>query len=163
MAGNCDFGAVLSILGLKMLVFHYFFPFWVGQQTGRGNRVRLWFCGFVGGEFVRTRSQQAGPLRGGGSRGPRSDGRSPDLDSVDQRPTTNKREQPVSREGAKARRGREEEGHFRQDLQEDQDCGIGSTTNHEPPTINSVVLDRLLHHCETITIEGQSFRMKDKA
>jgi len=30
-------------------------------------------------------------------------------------------------------------------------------------TITSAVLDRLLHHCETITIEGKSYRMKDKA
>ena len=29
-------------------------------------------------------------------------------------------------------------------------------------TITSAVLDRLLHHCETITIEGKSYRMKDK-
>ena len=29
-------------------------------------------------------------------------------------------------------------------------------------TLTSAVLDRLLHHAETITIEGQSFRMKDK-
>lgn len=29
-------------------------------------------------------------------------------------------------------------------------------------TITSAVLDRLLHHCETITIQGASFRMKDK-
>lgn len=30
-------------------------------------------------------------------------------------------------------------------------------------TITSAVLDRLLHHCETITIQGKSYRMKDKA
>jgi DNA replication protein DnaC len=30
-------------------------------------------------------------------------------------------------------------------------------------TITSAVLDRLLHHCETVTIEGKSYRMKDKA
>ena len=29
-------------------------------------------------------------------------------------------------------------------------------------TLTSAVLDRLLHHAETITIEGRSFRMKDK-
>jgi len=29
-------------------------------------------------------------------------------------------------------------------------------------TITSAVLDRLLHHCETITIQGKSYRMKDK-
>ena len=28
-------------------------------------------------------------------------------------------------------------------------------------TLTSVVLDRLLHHAETIVIEGKSFRMKD--
>lgn len=30
-------------------------------------------------------------------------------------------------------------------------------------TITSAVLDRLLHHCETVTIQGKSYRMKDKA
>jgi DNA replication protein DnaC len=30
-------------------------------------------------------------------------------------------------------------------------------------TIASAVLDRLLHHCDTIPIQGQSYRMKDKA
>jgi len=29
-------------------------------------------------------------------------------------------------------------------------------------TITSAILDRLLHHCETVTIEGKSYRMKDK-
>ena len=29
--------------------------------------------------------------------------------------------------------------------------------------ITTAILDRLLHHCETITIEGKSYRMKDKA
>lgn len=29
-------------------------------------------------------------------------------------------------------------------------------------TLTSAVLDRLLHHAETVTIEGKSFRMKDK-
>ena len=29
-------------------------------------------------------------------------------------------------------------------------------------TLTSAVLDRLLHHAETITIEGKSFRMKDQ-
>ena len=29
-------------------------------------------------------------------------------------------------------------------------------------TITSAVLDRLLHHAETVVIEGQSFRMKDQ-
>jgi len=30
-------------------------------------------------------------------------------------------------------------------------------------TITTAVLDRLLHHCETIQIQGKSYRMKDKA
>lgn len=30
-------------------------------------------------------------------------------------------------------------------------------------TIASAILDRLLHHCETITIEGESYRMKNNA
>lgn len=30
-------------------------------------------------------------------------------------------------------------------------------------TITTAVLDRLLHHCETIQIQGQSYRMKDRA
>ena len=30
-------------------------------------------------------------------------------------------------------------------------------------TITTAVLDRLLHHCETIKIQGKSYRMKDKA
>mgnify|MGYP001596285099 FL=1 len=29
-------------------------------------------------------------------------------------------------------------------------------------TITSAVLDRLLHHAETVVIEGQSYRMKDR-
>ena len=29
-------------------------------------------------------------------------------------------------------------------------------------TITSAVLDRLLHHAETVVIEGKSYRMKDK-
>jgi len=29
-------------------------------------------------------------------------------------------------------------------------------------TITAAVLDRLLHHCETVTIQGKSYRMKDK-
>ena len=29
-------------------------------------------------------------------------------------------------------------------------------------TITSAILDRLLHHCETVTIEGKSYRMKEK-
>ena len=29
-------------------------------------------------------------------------------------------------------------------------------------TITAAILDRLLHHCETICIEGQSYRMKDR-
>ena len=30
-------------------------------------------------------------------------------------------------------------------------------------TITTAILDRLLHHCETVTIEGKSYRIKDKA
>jgi len=29
-------------------------------------------------------------------------------------------------------------------------------------TLTSAVLDRLLHHAETVTIEGKSYRMKDQ-
>ena len=29
-------------------------------------------------------------------------------------------------------------------------------------TLTSAVLDRLLHHADTVTIEGKSFRMKDQ-
>jgi DNA replication protein DnaC len=29
-------------------------------------------------------------------------------------------------------------------------------------TLTSALLDRLLHHAETIVIEGQSYRMKDR-
>lgn len=29
-------------------------------------------------------------------------------------------------------------------------------------TITTAILDRLVHHCETVTIEGKSYRMKDK-
>ena len=30
-------------------------------------------------------------------------------------------------------------------------------------TVTTAVLDRLLHHCETVNIQGKSYRMKDKA
>ena len=30
-----------------------------------------------------------------------------------------------------------------------------------PNPMTSAVLDRLLHHAETVTLEGKSFRMKD--
>jgi len=30
-------------------------------------------------------------------------------------------------------------------------------------TLTTAILDRLVHHCETITVEGKSYRMKDKA
>ena len=33
---------------------------------------------------------------------------------------------------------------------------------HNDSTITSAVLDRLLHHAETVVIEGQSYRMKDQ-
>lgn len=29
-------------------------------------------------------------------------------------------------------------------------------------TVTSAVLDRVLHHCDTVLIEGNSFRMKDR-
>ena len=29
-------------------------------------------------------------------------------------------------------------------------------------TLTTAILDRLVHHCETVTIEGKSYRMKDK-
>ena len=32
---------------------------------------------------------------------------------------------------------------------------------HVDATLTSAVLDRLLHHAETVTLEGNSFRMKD--
>lgn len=33
---------------------------------------------------------------------------------------------------------------------------------HNDRTLTSAMLDRLLHHAETVIIEGKSFRMKDK-
>ena len=33
--------------------------------------------------------------------------------------------------------------------------------NHDA-TLTSAVLDRLLHHAETVTLEGKSYRMKDQ-
>ena len=33
---------------------------------------------------------------------------------------------------------------------------------NDDSTLTSAVLDRLLHHAETVKIEGRSFRMKDK-
>lgn len=30
-------------------------------------------------------------------------------------------------------------------------------------TLTTAILDRLVHHCETVTVEGKSYRMKDKA
>jgi len=32
----------------------------------------------------------------------------------------------------------------------------------DDPTATSALLDRILHHCETVVIEGDSYRMKDK-
>ena len=29
-------------------------------------------------------------------------------------------------------------------------------------TVTSAILDRVLHHCEPVVIEGKSYRMKDK-
>jgi DNA replication protein DnaC len=37
-----------------------------------------------------------------------------------------------------------------------------ATIFNSDSTLTSAVLDRLLHHAETVTIEGRSFRMKDK-
>jgi DNA replication protein DnaC len=34
--------------------------------------------------------------------------------------------------------------------------------NHDS-TLTSAILDRLLHHAQTVVIEGKSFRMKDKS
>jgi len=33
---------------------------------------------------------------------------------------------------------------------------------HNDSTFTSAILDRLLHHAETVVIEGKSFRMKGK-
>ncbi len=33
---------------------------------------------------------------------------------------------------------------------------------HNDPVVTSAILDRLLHHSEVVTIEGKSFRMKDR-
>ena len=33
---------------------------------------------------------------------------------------------------------------------------------HNDSTLTAAILDRLLHHAETIIIEGKSFRMKDQ-
>ena len=30
-------------------------------------------------------------------------------------------------------------------------------------TLTTAILDRLVHHCETVTIEGKSYRTKDEA
>ena len=40
----------------------------------------------------------------------------------------------------------------------------GASKTHLPfdSTITSAVLDRLLHHAETVLIEGSSYRMKDR-
>jgi DNA replication protein DnaC len=35
-------------------------------------------------------------------------------------------------------------------------------TFNNDSTITSAVLDRLLHHCEVVLIEGDSYRMKDR-
>jgi DNA replication protein DnaC len=40
-------------------------------------------------------------------------------------------------------------------------CG-GRTRINNDATLTSALLDRLLHHAETIVIEGQSYRMKDR-
>lgn len=33
---------------------------------------------------------------------------------------------------------------------------------HNDPVVTAAILDRLLHHSEVVTIEGKSFRMKDR-
>ena len=38
---------------------------------------------------------------------------------------------------------------------------MGSTKNNDA-TLTSALLDRLLHHAETLLIEGQSYRMQDR-
>jgi DNA replication protein DnaC len=45
-------------------------------------------------------------------------------------------------------------------------CGLGSgntlSAAQTDSTITSAVLDRLLHHAETVLTEGSSYRMKDR-
>ncbi|MGB5834824.1 MAG: ATP-binding protein [Thiohalocapsa sp.] len=38
----------------------------------------------------------------------------------------------------------------------------GAEIFNNDATLTSALLDRLLHHAETIMIEGQSYRMKDR-
>ena len=40
--------------------------------------------------------------------------------------------------------------------------GLGHCLIQQTTTLTSAVLDRLLHHAETITLEGRSYRMKDQ-
>jgi len=42
------------------------------------------------------------------------------------------------------------------------DRGTRPTIFNHDSTLTSAVLDRLLHHADTIIIEGKSFRMKDQ-
>ena len=37
-----------------------------------------------------------------------------------------------------------------------------ATTFANDATLTSAVLDRVVHHCETIVIEGESYRMKGR-
>ena len=39
---------------------------------------------------------------------------------------------------------------------------VGGPVNNNDSSIASAVLDRLLHHAETVIIEGPSYRMKDQ-
>ena len=39
--------------------------------------------------------------------------------------------------------------------------GRRECAHEETARVTSAVLDRLLHHAETVTLEGNSFRMKD--
>ena len=40
--------------------------------------------------------------------------------------------------------------------------GTDTKVFNNDATLTSAVLDRLLHHAETVTIEGKSYRMKDQ-
>jgi hypothetical protein len=40
-------------------------------------------------------------------------------------------------------------------------CYSDPIFNHDS-TLTAAILDRLLHHAETVVIEGRSFRMKDQ-
>jgi len=42
------------------------------------------------------------------------------------------------------------------------DRGVNLDAAHLDAGITSAILDRVLHHAETVVIEGKSFRMKDQ-